>query len=37
MEVSTMYEKNEINIKGDDNIVNQIEKQVNLYNFINSK
>lgn len=32
-----MNKKNEINIKGDDNIVNQIEKQVNLYNFINSK
>lgn len=32
-----MNNKNEINIKGDDNIVNQIEKQVNLYNFINSK
>lgn len=32
-----MNKKNEINIKGDDNTVNQIEKQVNLYNFINSK
>lgn len=32
-----MNKKNEINIKGDDNIVNQIEKQVNLYNLINSK
>ena len=32
-----MNKKNEINIKGDDNIVNQIEKQVSLYNFINSK
>lgn len=32
-----MNKKNEINIKGDDNIVTQIEKQVNLYNFINSK
>lgn len=32
-----MNKKNEINIKGDDNVVNQIEKQVNLYNFIDSK
>lgn len=32
-----MNKKNEINIKGNDNTVNQIEKQVNLYNFINSK
>lgn len=32
-----MNKKQEINIKGDDNVVNQIEKQVNLYNFIDSK
>lgn len=31
-----MNKKNEVNIKGNDNIVNQIEKQVNFYNFNNS-
>lgn len=31
-----MNKKNEVNIKGSDNIVTQIEKQVNYYNFNNS-